>query len=225
MKNLANRITLTSLLLVICNVTYANVDTKKEQREKVIAFDLVKQYAKTTACDTSFDPIKKDSGLNKRTTIQDVFTIQAPEVNGDSINQSRYYVLWQGNRGCEFANTAAVSEAYHVTEVVSSLGPMYQSQPLTVKTHDYSMGKDINPNLDDEFQFEKNDIVNFAIDKITKINDDVFEIQHRAYGKNDISNAPTVPIKTLLKFNEKDQKWNVISRNVEKNSDYNKVSE
>jgi hypothetical protein len=223
MKSLANRITLTSLLLVICNVTYAKVDTKKEQREKLIAFDLVKKYAKTTACETSFDPIKKDSGLNKRTTIQDVFTIQAPEVNGD-IDQSRYYVLWQGNRGCEFANTAAVSEAYHATEVVSSFGPMYQSQPLTVRIYGDSM-ENINPNLDDEFQFEKNDIVNFAIDKITKINDDVFEIQHRAYGEHDVSNAPTIPIKTLLKFNEKDREWNVISRNIEKNSDYNKVPE
>lgn len=223
MKSLVNRITLTSLLLVICNVTYAKVDTKKEQREKLIAFELVKQYAKTTACDTSFDPIKKDSGLNKRTTIQDVFTIQAPEMNEDP-EQSRYYVLWQGNRGCEFANTPAVSEAYHVTEVISSFGPMYQSQPLTVKIYGASMDN-INPNLDNEFQFEKNDIVNFAIDKITKINDDIFEIQHHAYGENDISNSPTIPVKTLLKFNEKDQEWNVISRNVEKNSDYNKVSE
>lgn len=224
MQNLVNRIAITGLLLAICHISYAKVDAKKEVRERVLAFDLVKQYAKATACETSFDPIRKDSGLSKRTTLQDVFTIKAPELNGASEDQSHYYVLWQGNRGCEFANTAAVSEAYHVTEVVSSVGPMYISQPLTVKIYDDAVEKDTNQTLDDEFQFEKNNIVNFAIDKIKKISDGIFEIQHRAYGKGDISNSPTVPIKTLLKFNGANQKWSVISRKVEKSSEYNEVS-
>lgn len=225
MQVLLNKTLITAFLLILSHNSYAKVDIKKEQRERFLALDIVKNYVKSIACDTSFEPLSKDSGLSKRTTIQDVFTINAPKLDEQAYyNQSKYYVLWQGNMGCEYANTPAVSEAYHVTEVVSSIGPMYKSKPLTVKIYsDYDIS--LNHTLNDAFQFEKNNILNFTIDKITKISEGVFEIKHGDHDKNDPSNFPSLSVRTILAFNDSDQEWHVISRKVEKADDYYEVED
>lgn len=224
MKNLANKIIITGLLLSICHISYAKVDEKKELREKVLALNLVKQYVKSIACETSFDSMKKDSSIRKRIS-PDVFTIQSPQIDEAYGERSKYYVLWQGNRGCEHANTPVVSEAYYVTEVVSSIGPMYTSKPLTIRVYDDNFEENNNQTLDDAFQFEKNDILSFTIKKITKISDGIFEIQHTAYDEKDISGSPTIPVKTILQFNDKKNEWHTISRKVDKNSEYSGESE
>lgn len=206
------KIITTLFLLSSLNIAHAQTALQKENFEKNIALNLVKQYVTSIACDTSFE---RSSDTTFKTSLKDVFTIQAPIVEtpeNNEASQAIYYVLWQGNKGCQMANNPVSTSSYFVTEVISTYGPMYQLKPLVVNNGYFEEGN--NPKLDDAFEFNKHAILAFTIDKITKINNQEYDVFSRDYAPDDINFAPSLVIQTRLKYSEEDKTWNKVFRKV-----------
>ena len=208
------KILLTLGVCLTVNMAFAQEDIpdlKKEKIEKQPAFNLVKQYAKLVSCDSSFDQ-KNDSELFK-TTINDVLTIHPPLVTEENnLSTSTYYVVWQGNKGCLFANNAASTHSYFVTEVSSTYPIFYREKTLFINTGNADDGH--NKTLDDAFEFEKNEIIRFSIERISKVENGVYDIFNREYVETDISSAPSNLVQTRLKYDSDRGEWMKVFKKV-----------
>lgn len=205
------KIIMTLFLLSSFNIAHAQAALQKENFEKKIALNLVKQYVTSIACDTSFE---SSSETTLKTGLKQVFTIVSPTIKSlqEDPVQSSYYVLWQGNKGCQFANNPVSTASYFVTEVISTYGPMYEPKPLVVNNGYAEEGN--NPKLDDAFEFNKHEILAFTIDNINKINDQEYDVFSRDYAPDDINFAPSLVIQTRLKYNEEEKTWSKVFRKV-----------
>lgn len=67
------------------NIAHAQTALQKENFEKNIALNLVKKYVTSIACDTSFE---RSSDTTFKTSLKDVFTIQAPTVETPDNNEA-----------------------------------------------------------------------------------------------------------------------------------------
>lgn len=114
------------LITTIATAAAQNVPTVRQEKLQVLA--VVKKYAETIACSTSFEH-EEGVPLENLTGVNDVSLVKR---NFDKYGsyESSYYVIWGGDVGCNGG-----SATYNtLLTAVSRQGSL--SKPLLVTTHD-----------------------------------------------------------------------------------------
>ena len=164
-------------------------------QEKWQVLAVAKKYAEATACMTTFD---KDTPLNERTNIKDVFLMERdPE-----LGNATYYVLWGGDTGCNGGSGTYSS-------MFSEVNRLSDSRPFLV----------VEANLfyqDHLSGIEAGKINSRFLSSVKIIDSNQMEVIASNYadekygGKDGGNNFPANKFKYNLNFDQSDYKWKVV---------------
>ncbi len=164
-----------------------NAQAASELIEKKQALSVVKNYANSIACNTSF---QKDENGKILASTDDVYIIE----NGvKDYRTNELYVLWWGDQGC-----AGGSGTYsaNLTAVLKSR----EDSPYIV-TQDFPFGNEVDEHINYRF------IIDFK-----QLSNNLFEITSGKYANDDSNAGPSLQDKILIK--RKNNEWKVISSKV-----------
>lgn len=155
--------------------------------EKNQALAVVKNYANSIACGTSF---QKDENGKINASPDDVYIIE----NGvKDYLHNELYVLWWGDQQC-----AGGSGTYYAT--LTAVNKWREGAPYVV-TRDYPFGEDVDKHINYRF-----------ISEFKQLSNDLFEITSGKFADNDPNAGPSLQDKILVK--RQDGEWKVISSQV-----------
>jgi hypothetical protein len=183
-----------SILFTVMGINVAAM-AGTELQEKQEVLKVIKKYAESTACETTFE--KSDSPDTHVTSLRDVFTIER-----DADVGSRYFVFWSGDVGC-----AGGSGTY--SSYLSEVSRISDTRPFLV------MAQDV---LGDNIQGTKAGQINTrftkSIKKLTNGNLEIISWNYadKKFGGRDMGNQPVNKFKYTLAFDQKNDKWNVVNQ-------------
>lgn len=164
-----------------------HAQASSELMEKIQALAVVKNYANSIACGTSF---QKDENGKINASTDDVYIIE----NGiKNYLHNELYVLWRGDQQC-----AGGSGTYYATLTV--VNKWREGAPYVV-TGDYPFGEEVDKHINYGF-----------ISEFKQLSNDLFEITSGKFADGDPNAGPSLQDKILVK--RQDREWKVISSKV-----------
>lgn len=164
------------------------VQAASELVEKNKALSVVKNYANSVACGTSF---QRDENGKIRTSDKDVYTIQ---LGSDEFSDTEFFVLWDGDHGCAGGTGTQYSQ---LTRVVKS--HIYNSY---VVTDEYPFGEDVDKHINYGF-----------ISEFKQLSKNLFKITSGKFAEDDPNAGPSLQ-DTILVEMQNGVGWKVISSQV-----------
>ncbi|RZG76622.1 MULTISPECIES: hypothetical protein [unclassified Acinetobacter] len=158
--------------------------------EKNQALNVVKNYANSIACDTTFN--KGENG-KVQTTINDVYVINK---DIDNWGQNEFFVLWAGDQAC-----AGGSGTYYAT--LTQVIKMSKNRPYIV-TGDYPFGEDVDKHINYRF-----------ISEFKQLSNNLFKITSGKFAEDDPNAGPSLQDSIIIE-NKEGMGWKVISSKVSK---------
>lgn len=167
-------------------------------QEKLQVLAVAKKYAEATACGTTFD---KDTPLNERTNIKDVFLIdRSPDVGG-----ATYYVYWGGDVGCGGGSGGG-------RDVLSEIHRNYDIVRFVVLRDIFDL---MNFGIREDGHTDISSYINTRfIQSLKRIKDDEWEIIALSYveDKNEPNAGPSSEFKYILKYDRSVYRWRLIKK-------------
>jgi len=184
-----------SLFLMMGVNVAASAETELQEKQDVLK--IMKKYAESTACETSFE--KEASPDGRVTGLRDVNTIERDAEMGSS----SYFVLWSGDVGCQ--GGSGTNSSY-----LSEVSRFSDTRPFLVTAQDV---------LGDKIQGGEAGQINMRFtESIKKLANGNLEIISWNYadkkfgGKDGGNNFPANKFKYTLAFDSKSNQWKVVNQ-------------